>query len=106
MTQIIYRTDEDSFVVKISGHAGYAEKGSDIVCASISSLAQTLALSIMDTTDKVDYNVEIDKDHGMMLISAKGRKALDAFEVVLKGFEQTAFAFPENVSISKLNGGV
>lgn len=32
--------------VKITGHAGYAEPGKDIVCAGVSTLAQTLIASL------------------------------------------------------------
>jgi uncharacterized protein YsxB (DUF464 family) len=36
---------DDAFDIQIQGHAGYAEKGKDIVCAAISTLYQTLMIS-------------------------------------------------------------
>jgi uncharacterized protein YsxB (DUF464 family) len=33
-----YHQNEDEFVIDIKGHAGYAKRGQDIVCASISTL--------------------------------------------------------------------
>ena len=32
--------------IEVSGHAGYSEKGKDIICAGVSTLAQAAALAI------------------------------------------------------------
>ncbi|MDO4617576.1 MAG: ribosomal-processing cysteine protease Prp [Lachnospiraceae bacterium] len=54
MTTIKY-TDQD---ITVSGHAGYSHAGSDIVCAGISSLAQTLIMAIeQETKDKIEYRI-------------------------------------------------
>lgn len=36
----------EKYTIRASGHAGYAPRGEDIVCAAVSSLIQTLALCI------------------------------------------------------------
>lgn len=42
--------------LSIRGHAHYAEIGKDIVCAAVSTLAQTLIYSIEElTADKIKY---------------------------------------------------
>ena len=47
---------EDGIVV--TGHAGYAEAGKDIVCAGVSTLFQTMLKSIGGlTTDKIEYDI-------------------------------------------------
>lgn len=44
--------------ISIKGHANYAPKGQDIVCASVSVLAQTLIQSIEElTADRIDYSM-------------------------------------------------
>lgn len=43
MIRIALRQDERSAQFIISGHAGYAESGKDIICAGISTLTNTLA---------------------------------------------------------------
>ena len=44
--------------VTISGHAGYAEPGKDIVCASITILTETLINSLESfTKDKIQYEI-------------------------------------------------
>lgn len=55
MIEITRSTDR----IKISGHAGYAEPGKDIVCAGVSTLAQTLIASVEDLTeDTIEYVVD------------------------------------------------
>ena len=45
MIHITIKYDE-WFDIQIEGHAGYAEKGKDIVCAAVSALYQTLVHTI------------------------------------------------------------
>lgn len=112
MTKITYTTnpEHDFFYLKVDGHAGYAEKGGDIVCAAISALACTLSARVMDTTTTSNYDVYADKEHGRMLISASGKEAMEAFRTILTGLKDVAYAYPEYVSIEETergsNGGV
>lgn len=49
MTRIVVKTSGG--VIKgfdVSGHSGYAEEGSDIVCSAVSALTQTAALGIIE----------------------------------------------------------
>lgn len=44
--------------ITVTGHAGYAPAGQDIVCAGVSTLTQTLIKSIGDLTeDKIAYSI-------------------------------------------------
>ncbi len=44
--------------IKVSGHAGYAPHGQDIVCAAVSTLVQNMVLSISEiTTDEIQYDM-------------------------------------------------
>ena len=41
--------------IEISGHAGYAEAGKDIVCAGVTALTQTLIRSLEGlTSDEIE----------------------------------------------------
>ena len=46
--------------LEIAGHAGYAARGSDIVCASVSAIAQT-ALAGLDEIAKIQDSYKIEK---------------------------------------------
>ena len=57
---IVVKIRENSLT--IDSHAGYAEKGKDIVCAGVTSLVQTLVKSIEDLTkDKIEYDISLGK---------------------------------------------
>ncbi len=48
MTKItIYKKNNLIFGFEISGHSGYADAGSDIVCSAISSISQSTCLGIL-----------------------------------------------------------
>lgn len=48
-----------------AGHAGYAEKGDDIVCAAVSALTQT-AVNALEEHAAVKPVVEVDKKSGRL----------------------------------------
>ncbi len=55
--------DERSRQIEISGHAGYAEKGKDIVCAAVSILSQAFLSYLQDLYNRnrieyLDYEIE------------------------------------------------
>ena len=54
MTGVMVRKDG----IEISGHAGYAETGKDIVCAGVTALTQTLIRSLEHLTrDEIEYKI-------------------------------------------------
>ena len=67
--------------IKVSGHADYAVFGSDIVCAGVTALAQTLIKSIKDLTDdKIEYEIspgKVDIKYGNL--SEKSKTLVDSF---------------------------
>ena len=84
--------------IKVSGHADYAVFGSDIVCAGVTALAQTLIKSIEDLTDdKIEYEISpgrVDIKHRDL--SEKSRTLVDSFFI---GICMIAEEFPEYVRI-------
>jgi len=89
----------------IKGHAGYAERGNDIVCAGISTLAQTLIQSIENlTSDKILYDISpgwVDIKHGNL--TGRARILFDSFFI---GCQMIANEYPYNVEIKKSCRGV
>ena len=78
--------------VTITGHAGSAEKGKDIVCSAVSILAYTLANAIEASKDMLEEAPVIEIDEGNVKISCKPKKVFLAtiqrtYWTVLCGFE-------------------
>ena len=63
MIKVIYNSN----TIKISGHAGYAEYGKDIVCASVSSVIATIVNCIMN----IDKSSITYQDDGKTIIITK-----------------------------------
>jgi uncharacterized protein YsxB (DUF464 family) len=61
----IFRNNADELVgFEISGHAGFAERGQDIVCAAVSFLATTVVNSLEEQLSfEPYYDVEETKGH-------------------------------------------
>lgn len=99
MITIIISTDR----VKIRGHASYAPRGQDIVCAGITALTQTLIESIETLTDsKILYDVSPGRVDIEIKNSGKATRLLvDSFFI---GVKLIADEFPDNVRVETGNG--
>nr|DAZ02715.1 MAG TPA: cysteine protease [Caudoviricetes sp.] len=84
--------------IEISGHAGYAEPGKDIVCAGVTALTQTLIQSIENLTDdKIEYRISPGKaEIEYRNLSEKSKTLVDSFFV---GIRLIADEFPDYVAI-------
>ena len=84
--------------MEISGHAGYAELGKDIVCAGVTALMQTLIQSIKDLAgDEIEYRVSPGRaEIEYRNLSEKGKTLVDSFFI---GICMIANEFPDYVRI-------
>lgn len=58
MIKVTFTESPEKLYLRIEGHAEYAEHGKDIVCASASILAYTLA-SIVDSFDEIESAIDL-----------------------------------------------
>lgn len=92
MIQITYNEMGDMMFLRAEGHAEFAPKGQDIVCAAVSALMQTLAYSLDSGT------VTCADDRNLMVVQVKqGTDSLAKFELVTDGLILLADAYPEHV---------
>lgn len=81
--------------ITVSGHAGYAPAGQDIVCAAVSALTYALAGYLEETGQAARSDIR----RGYADIEgAKGCGA--AFALVRCGMEQLAAAYPDCVEMT------
>lgn len=72
--------------VEVTGHAGYAEHGSDIVCAGVTALVMGLNLYAVKDTVQIDngyYNAEFDK------------KTAQAIDMFINGIREIERLYPD-----------
>ena len=104
MIKVIYYRQYNR--VTVEGHAGAGPEGHDLVCASASALALTLAgnVSYMEAQEAV-HSVIINLDSGNAEIQCTPyRRYKDSvqqiFRAICVGFELLATKYPENISYS------
>lgn len=82
----------------VSGHAGYAPLGEDIVCAAFSSVLQTFVASVEElTSDEIKAHMESGKaviEYGNL--SERGQLLLSSFFVGVRGI---ANSYPRYIKI-------
>lgn len=73
----------------VDGHAGYAKIGNDIICASVSALAQGLVHSLEAlTSDKITYQIwdgHIDIKYENL--SEQGKLLIDSFFIAVSDIQ-------------------
>lgn len=84
--------------IEVSGHAGYAENGKDIICAGMTALVQTLIKSVGDLTeDKIECEISPGRaDIHYRNLSEAGKLLVDSFFI---GICMIADEFPDHVRI-------
>lgn len=67
--------------VKVTGHAGYAEPGKDIVCAAVSVLTQNLINSVQAFTEELEEYTIAPGDIKIVFkdLSERGKLLIDSF---------------------------
>ena len=76
----MHKTDK----VVVSGHAGYARHGEDIVCAAVSILSQTILIGLVEVL-KLDVRYEI--SDGYLEFSLENKNNNDSINALLDTFE-------------------
>ena len=101
MIQVIFSRDKETheYSLSMNGHAGYSDKGNDIVCASASTLAYTLWGYLENCINVTD--IDTVERSGEMEISCTGDKKVvkTAFEMAVIGFLQLEKAYPQCIAV-------
>lgn len=108
MIRAAFYTDKSSgsITLKLTGHAGAAEKGQDIICASASILAYTVAqtMEYMHAEGGLRKKPRIEFSDGNATIVAKPKEdsyaeALHTFFVAQVGYSLLAHNYPQYVEL-------
>ena len=67
---LIIKNKQTIVSIEATGHSGYAEQGSDIVCSAVSTLMQNLAVGLTEIV-KVSPEIIIDEEIPHMYVSLK-----------------------------------
>ncbi len=88
MTKItITKSEKYILAFEVSGHTGFADEGSDIVCSAISTATQ-MAVCVIKEVLKLDAFVEISEGYLKCKLSAKDLRN-DAAQAILVAMQKT-----------------
>ncbi len=90
-TVTFYESDNLIYGFKITGHSGYSEEGSDIVCAAISSPAIMVVNTI---TEILHLDAEVTEDDGFLMLNLSQKEA-EKSENILNGLKLHLTALSE-----------
>ena len=114
MIKVIFEKSEDgkTLILKVTGHANQAEVGKDIICASASILAYTVAqiVTSMSNEKKLRKKPTIRMEEGDACITCKPARphyneAYNAFCVCQVGYALLAHNYPQFVEIKMFGQG-
>ncbi len=101
MIEVVYCRSKHRLTVK--GHANSGEKGRDLVCASASILAYTLASFVTNLADSGQTTAKVIKlEEGNAKVSCQTHTRYDAavtlaFDAICAGYDVLAQSYPQYV---------
>lgn len=98
MIHITIRYDE-WFDIQIEGHAGYVEKGKDIVCAAVSTLYQTMVQTIQTRSYGNLNHIRSNDGFEHVRIHDVAREGLGVITAFVIGCEAVSKAYPVYVTV-------
>ncbi len=110
MIKIEFIVQNENYVgLRCNGHSGYAESGHDIVCASISTLAQSLYIGLSQVVKtKITYNLNEKNAHLELRlsdnISSKEKELSQVlFKTTFLSMQDIASGYPKNIKMEVKN---
>lgn len=105
MITVTYSPDKRQ--LRMKGHAGYAEEGQDIICASASMLFYTLCQSVRSMEESLIKEPVMQMTKGRAVISCVPKSEHEGtidviFYTVLNGFHMLSQQHPEHVNLKIL----
>ena len=104
MVRIRYKHTAEKFKIKMDGHADYAPRGKDIVCASISTIAGMLLLACDEAANAGEIMIFYERTAPGYVRLCYRYKKTDSrtryiAELVIKSYRELAKDYPENIQI-------
>lgn len=106
MLKVIFKEKDGRLTLELDGHAGQADIGKDIVCASCSILAYTVAQIVKDceVCDKLKTYPTIVLEKGEAVVSCEPKEEAYAevqyaFYVAKVGYTLLAYNYPQFVEV-------
>jgi len=101
MIEVNLTQGEREAMMRIEGHAGYGEKGKDIVCAATSILAQTLERRLLEAGALLEAAPREQEAVWQIRFWMDTPAAREAVRTVMTGFGMLASQYPRHVAVGR-----
>lgn len=86
--------------IEMKGHAGYAEKGKDIICSACSVLFQSFVKSVLlFSDDRITYKLESGTSRMTFPDGIKDKRTDHYLEFFITGVHNVAVVYPDYVRL-------
>ena len=106
ITAVLYREGKNLTGCRIEGHSGWANAGSDIVCAAVSILGCTCVNALESVCGVIPEISEYNEKNGVlafelpMMTENENEKAQILMGALRQGLDDLAAEYPQNVTLS------
>ena len=100
MIRAVYEVKDDLYTgIEVSGHAEFGEYGTDLVCASVSSIM----FGFMNALDALDEDVEIRQlDNSISIVNRSSSKVIrDYFELTLMQLKTIEESYGDFIKVER-----
>lgn len=73
---LVLKSKQNIITIEATGHSGYAENGSDIVCSAVSTLLESLINGLIEVVN-VEPDYKIDEEIPMLRVSLNNNLSTD-----------------------------
>lgn len=107
MTEVrLFRSEGRILGIEIRGHAGFAEKGEDIVCAGLSTVIQALDIGLSEVLGRTDIEVQKNPEKAFMSVFLDGPEekcATVLMQTAARSLWAIAESHPSHVRITEVD---
>ena len=103
----IVKESENLITIEATGHSGYAESGSDIICSAVSTLTQNCEKALSEML-KIKHEFVIDEKTPYILINLSyelDKKSMHDAQIIMKstymGLKDLANSYPKFINIKE-----
>lgn len=103
MTKINIKNDIDEWIIELRGHAGYGPKGSDIVCAAVSTVTTMIAqMLVYEAEDVRVHRYVVDEENADISFEFKAMTDCvnNKIAMAIIGYELIANTYPDYVRLN------
>ena len=106
ITAVLFREENDLTGCRIEGHSGWANAGSDIVCAAVSILGCTCVNALESVCGVIPIITEYNEKNGVLAFELpemredENEKAQILMGALRQGLDDLTAEYPQNVTLS------